>query len=94
MFTPVNIDADWNAIRKHTQDIINSSNNRENKNRIYYTYKPGDYVTMAVTGIRPTLSPPQKGTFKIIEAHANATHTIELETFMTDRVNTRREQPY
>ena len=49
---------------------------------------------MAVTGIQPKLSPPQKGLFKIIEAHANATHTIELEPFLTDRVNIRREQPY
>ena len=93
MFKTVNIDADWNAIRNRKQDIINSSNNRENKNRIAYTYKPGDYVTMAVTCIRPKLSPPQKGPFKIIEAHANVTHTIELEPFLTDRVNIRIEHP-
>ena len=94
MFMPVNIDADWNAIRERKQKRIDNSNTRENKKRIAHTYKAGDYITLAVTGIRPKLSPPRKGPFKILEAHANGTLTIELEPFVTDRVNVRRVHPY
>ena len=36
--------ANWNRIQKRKQDLINKSNNKENKSQVPYEYKVGDLV--------------------------------------------------
>jgi hypothetical protein len=36
--------ANWDQIQKRKQDIINKSNQKENKNQIPYEYKVGDQM--------------------------------------------------
>jgi sporulation protein YlmC with PRC-barrel domain len=49
-----NIDfrANWDQIQTRKQDIINKSNQKENKIRIPYEYKVGDQVILETPGIQ------------------------------------------
>jgi hypothetical protein len=43
--------ANWDQIQKRKQDIINKSNQKENKSQIPYEYKVGDQVLLETPGI-------------------------------------------
>jgi hypothetical protein len=53
--------ANWDQIQKRKQDIINKSNQKENKSRIPYEYKAGDQVLLETPGILRKLSTPRTG---------------------------------
>jgi hypothetical protein len=50
--------ANWNRIQKRKQDIINKSNEKENKSGIFYEYKVGDQILLETPGILRKLSTP------------------------------------
>lgn len=94
MFMPITVNPDWEAIRKRKQDSINKSNRRENMKRIDHKYQTGDLVTVERLGVIPKLSLPRKGPYTVVKPHDNGTVTIQLEPFVTDRMNIRRVRPY
>jgi hypothetical protein len=53
--------ANWNRIQKRKQDIINKSNQKENKSRIPHENKVGDQVLLETPGILRKLSIPSTG---------------------------------
>jgi hypothetical protein len=59
--------ANWDQIQKRKQDIINKSNQKENKSesQIPYEYKVGDQVLLETPGILRKSSTPCTGTYPV-----------------------------
>jgi hypothetical protein len=71
--------ANWDRIQKGKQDIINKSNQKENKNngQIPYEYKVGDQVLLETPGILRKLSTPCSGPYPVTNVYKNGTITIQ-----------------
>jgi hypothetical protein len=80
---------------KRKQDIINKSNQRENKNEnpIPYEYKVGDQVLLETPGILRKLSTPRTGPYPVTHVYKNGTIRIQ-KGIVSERVNTRRITPF
>jgi hypothetical protein len=57
--------ANWDQIQKRKQDIINKSNQKENKSQIPYEYKVGDQVLVERPEILRKLSIPRTGPYPV-----------------------------
>jgi hypothetical protein len=66
----------WGRIQKRKQDIINKSNQRENKSRIPYEYKVGDQVLLETPGILRKLSTPLTIPYPVRNVYKNGTIRI------------------
>jgi hypothetical protein len=64
-------------ITKKEQDIINKSNQKENKSRIPYQYKIGDQVVLKTPGILRKLSTPYTGPHPVTNVYKNGTIRIQ-----------------
>jgi hypothetical protein len=73
--------ANWDQIQQRKQDIINKSNQKENKSssQIPYEYKVGDQVLLEATGILRKLSTPHTGPYAITNVHKNVTIRIQKD---------------
>lgn len=69
------------------------NNARENRSRIDYDYKRGDYVYVIIKDIKRKLAPTKQGPFRIVQVHTNATVTIQRSPHVTERINIRRLYP-
>jgi hypothetical protein len=73
--------ANWDKIqkRKQKQDIINKSNQKENKNKsqITYEYKVGDQELLETPGILRKLSTPRTGPYPVTNVYKNGTIRIQ-----------------
>jgi hypothetical protein len=71
--------ANWDCIQKRKQDIINKSNQKENKNKfqIPHEYKVGDQVLLESPGILRKLSTPHTGTYPVTNVFKNDTIRIQ-----------------
>jgi hypothetical protein len=69
----------WYQIQKRKQDIINKSNQKENKNksRIPYEYKVSDQVLLETPGILRKLSTPRIGPYPVTNVYKNGTIRIQ-----------------
>jgi transposase InsO family protein len=85
--------ANWNQIQKRKQDIINKSNQKENKSRIPYEYKVGDQVLLETPGILRKLSTPRTGPYPVTQVYNNGTVQIQ-KGIVKERVNIRRIAPF
>jgi hypothetical protein len=85
--------ANWDQIQKRKQDIINKSNQKENKSRIPYEYKVGDQVLLETPGILRKLSTPRTGTYPVTNVYKNGTIRIQ-KGIVSERVNIRRITPF
>jgi transposase InsO family protein len=85
--------ANWDRIQKRKQDIINKSNQKENKSRIPYEYKVGDQVLVETPGILRKLSTPRTGTYPVTNVYNNGTIRIQ-KGIVSERVNIRRITPF
>jgi hypothetical protein len=65
-------------IQKRKQEIINKSNQKENKTQISYEYKVGDQVLLETPGILQKLSTPRTGPYPVTNVYKNDTIRIEL----------------
>ena len=90
MVIPATYLANWKFITTTRQSRIIYDNNRENKYRIDYDYKVGDYVFITSKDINRKLSTVKLGPFKIIQVHHNATVTIQRDSNVTERISIRR----
>jgi hypothetical protein len=52
MIHDVNFQANWDRIKNNKQKIIESSNKRENLNRIKHKYNVGDHILLRKPGLR------------------------------------------
>jgi hypothetical protein len=64
---------------KRKQDIINKSNQKENKSssQIPYEYKVGDQVLLETPGILRKLSTPPTGPYPVANVYKNGTIRIQ-----------------
>jgi hypothetical protein len=87
--------ANWDRIQKRKEDIINKSNQKENKSNslIPYEYKVGDQVLLETPGILRKLSTPRTGSYPVTNLYKNG--TIRIQTgIVSERVNIRRITPF
>jgi hypothetical protein len=65
--------ANWDQIQKRKQDILNKSNQKENKNKsqIPYEYKVGDQALLETSGILRKLSIPRTGPYPVTNVYKN-----------------------
>jgi hypothetical protein len=69
----------WDQIKKRKQDIVNNSNQKENKNKsqIPYEYKVGDQVLLETPGILRKLSTPRTGPYPVTNVNKNSSISIK-----------------
>jgi hypothetical protein len=87
--------ANWDQIQKRKQDIINKSNQKENKinSQIPYEYKVGDQVLLETPGILRKLSTPHTGPYPVTNVYKNGTIRIQ-KRIVSERMNNRRITPF
>jgi hypothetical protein len=85
--------ANWDQIQKRKQDIINKSNQKENKSQIPYEYKVGDQVLLETPGILRKFSTPRTGPYPVTNVYKNGTIRIQ-KGIVSERVNIRRVTPF
>jgi hypothetical protein len=71
--------ANWDQIQKRKQDIINKSNQKENKKKslIPYEYKVGDQVLVETPRIPKKLSTPRTGPYPVTNVYKDGTIRIQ-----------------
>jgi hypothetical protein len=82
--------ANWNQIQKRKQDIINKSNQKENKSRIPYEYKVGDQLLLETARILQKLSTPP---YPVTNVYKNGIIRIQ-KGIVSERVIIRRINPF
>jgi hypothetical protein len=73
--------ANWDWIQKRIQDIINNSNQKENKHKsqIPYEYKFEDQVLLETSGILRKLSTPRTGPYPVTNVYKNGKIRIQKD---------------
>jgi hypothetical protein len=63
--------ANWDQIQNRKQEIIDKSNQKENKKKsgVPYEYKVGDQVLLKPPGILRKLSTPRTGPYPVMNVH-------------------------
>jgi hypothetical protein len=89
----------WDQIQKRKQEIINMSNQKENKNKsqIPYEYKVGDQVLLETARIPQKSSPPRTGPYPVTNVYKNGTIRIQKDKeklHQRERMNIRRITPF
>jgi hypothetical protein len=76
----------WDRIQKRKQDIINNSNQKENKNnsQIPYENKVGDQVLLETPGIIQKLSTPRAGPYPVTNVYKDGTIRIQKELYQKE----------
>jgi hypothetical protein len=71
--------ANWDWIQKRKQDIMNKSNQKENKNNSQtpHEYKVGDQVLLETPGILRKLSTPRTEPYPVTNVYKNGTIRIQ-----------------
>jgi hypothetical protein len=71
MIHDIRFQANWDRIKNNKQKNIESTNKRENLNRIRHTYNAGDRILSRKPGIRRKLLSPREGPSNILEVAVN-----------------------
>ena len=93
MILPIKFRADWALIEQQKQQIINKSNEMENKKRIPHTYQIGNKVLLRKPGILRKMSTPYSGPYEVQQVFQNGTITI-IDGAVIQQVNIQRVIPY
>ena len=93
MVIPATYLANWHYITNRRRKNVLYNNARENKSRIDYDYKVGDFVFLLTKDIQRKLAAIKTGPFRIVIVHTNATVTIQRSRNVVERVNIRRLFP-
>ncbi len=93
MFLNIPLIADWHAVTKRREHLVNENLMRENRKGHRHDYAVDNRVLKkrhhpTKLGLR-TIGP-----FKVIQTHVNGTVTIELRPGVTEHINIRRIIPY
>jgi hypothetical protein len=93
MFLNIPLIADWHAITKRREQLVNENLLRANKKRRRYDYTVNQKILKKLHA--PTkLGERTCGPFKITQVHTNGTVTIERRPYVTERINIRRIIPF
>ena len=93
MFLNIPLIADWHAVTKRREHLVNENLMRENRKRRRHDYAVDNRVLKKCHN--PTrLGLRTIGPFKVVQTHVNGTVTIELRHGVTERINIRRIIPY
>ena len=84
--------ADWKAIKKQKQQLINKNNQRKNNKRKEHRYQVGDRVLL-LNKLARKLELPYRGPYEITEVFRNGTVQVDTGT-IKDRINIRHLVPY
>jgi hypothetical protein len=81
--------ANWDQIQKRKQDIINNSNQKENKSQILYEYKVGDQVLLETPRILRKSSRLCTGSYPVTNVYKDGTIRIQKiqKGTVSERVN-------
>ena len=86
MIHDISFKAKWNQIHKRKQDLINKSNNKENKSQVPYDSKVGEQILLNTPGILWKLSTPRTGPYPVTKVYNNGTIQIQ-RGIVSERVN-------
>jgi transposase InsO family protein len=93
MILRTNFEANMELIRQRRSAAIQQNNQRENKRRIAYDYKPGDQVLILSGGMDPKLQLHQ-GPYKVLSYNKlNGTLHIHRNNYV-ESINIRQVRPY
>ena len=94
MILRTHMEANTELVRQRREAAIYKSNQRENKRRIAYDYKPGDKVLILVGGYLDPKLELHHGPYKVIGFNkSNGTLTIRRKNY-TEPINIRNVRPY
>ena len=93
MFLNVPLIADWEAITKKREHLVNENLMRENRRRRQYDYQPNQLVLKKNHNPRK-LGERTSGPYSIAKVHTNGTVTLQISEDLTERINIRRVIPY
>jgi hypothetical protein len=85
--------ADWIAIGRRRQQLVDHNNARENARRIDYDYRVGQKVLLTRDGTLRKSELKYDGPFTVTEVYTNGTVRIQRGT-VNERLNIRRIVPY
>ena len=87
MLLNVPLIADWKAIQKHREQLVNKALIKSNKKRINYDYCVGQKILKYDNSIVGKLESKTTGPFEILHVHMNGTFTILLRPIISERIN-------
>jgi hypothetical protein len=93
MFLNIPLIADWHAITRKREHLINENLLRENQKRRRFDYAPNQKILKKRWNPNK-LGERTTGPYTILQVHTNGTVTIELKEGVTERLNIRRIIPY
>ena len=93
MFLNIPLIANWHAVTKRQEQLVNENLRRANKKRRRFDYAP-DQQCLKKLHNPSKLGERTSGPYKIKQVHTNGTLTIELRQGITERINIRRIIPY
>jgi hypothetical protein len=85
--------ADWTAIGRRRQELVDRDAERKNKLRVDYDYAVGQKVTIKSDGILRKSEDKNTGPYVITQVHTNGTVRIQRGS-VSERLNIRRIDPY
>ena len=85
--------ADWNVTGKHRQELVESTNRRENKTRLPYDYAIGEKILIKKDEVPRKTDDKYEGPYTITTVHCNGTVRIQRGS-ISERINIRRLTPY
>ena len=93
MFLNIPLIADWHAITKRREHLVNENLMRENRKFCRHDYAVNDRVLKKRHN--PTkLGPRTSGPYRVVQIRVNGMVTIELRQGVTERIHMRRIIPY
>ena len=90
IFLNVPLIADWKAIQKHREQLVNKALLKSNKKRINYDYRVGQKILKYNNSIVGKLESKTTGLFEILHVHTNGMVTILLCPGISERINIQR----
>ena len=93
MFLNIPLIADWEAITKKREHLVNENLMRENRRRRQYDYQPNQLVLKKNHNPRK-LGERTSGPYTISKVHTNGTVTLQISEDLSERINIRRVIPY
>ena len=94
MLLNVPLIADWKAIQKHREQLVNKALLKSNQKRINYDYRVGQKILKYDNSMVGKLESKTTGPFEISNVYTNGTVTILLRPGISERINVRRTIPY
>ena len=90
MLLNVPLIADWKAVQKHREQLVNKALLKSNQKRIKYDYHVGQKILKYNNSIVGKLELKTTGPFEILHIHTNGMVTLLLRPGISERINVQR----